>query len=303
MANVNSTPSANIESPNQKGVVKKYQSKKLINKNPPEINSGPSVKLEKKDKIEISDQAKKLADQNKVATKIAGHVATNAATGVIAGSLKSLVTDTDNEEENPPESPTLEKSEKIQAEKIADVKVAVTEPIKTKSKGTLKKPGVFFITGLETFSLSNDYDGLKKMAEAIPEARVYGWNQKNEVIEEVLKRAANQKIILVGHSFGGDTAVDIANELNSLKHGFKKVDLLVTLDSVGRNNDIIPQNVKSNLNFFGEKNSWLNDQPNVARNNNLTQVINELRHESHTDLDDSNDIQYKIMTEINALLS
>jgi len=46
----------------------------------------------------------------------------------------------------------------------------------------------------------------------------------------------------------------------------------------------------------------LNDGPNIARNNQVSEVINELRTESHTELDDHEDIQKKIFGSINQIL-
>jgi thioesterase domain-containing protein len=144
---------------------------------------------------------------------------------------------------------------------------------------------------------------MKDMAAHVKGARFYGWDQKSEIVKEISKRPMHQPVILVGHSLGGDTAVEIANELNTLEHSFRKVNLLATLDSFGFNNDIIPQNVERNLNFIGHKSLWLNDGPNIARNTHETEVINELRDEQHTELDDSEQIQYNILKEINQLLA
>ncbi|MBT3979776.1 MAG: hypothetical protein HOE90_00405 [Bacteriovoracaceae bacterium] len=181
--------------------------------------------------------------------------------------------------------------EKNEAKKIAKA---------IKKKGHIRKPAIFFIGGLETFS--GGYGGIKKMAESVPGARYYSWDQKDEMIAEIDKRHVSQPVVLVGHSYGGDTAFEMAEELNTLDHNFRQVNLMVTLDSVGGENDIIPQNVRKNLNFFGEGNPLLNDGPHVARNNQLSDVINELRSEGHTELDDTKEIQYKILKEINLQL-
>lgn len=162
----------------------------------------------------------------------------------------------------------------------------------------INKPAIFFIGGFNFFSGSTN-DGMKEMAEHVRGARFYNWDQKNEMVKEISKRPAHQPVVLVGHSLGGDTAVEIADELNSIDYNFKKVNLLVTLDSFGLKNDIIPQNVGKNMNFIGHKSIFLNDGPNIAKDANETLVINELRDEQHTELDDSEQIQYKILNEIN----
>lgn len=166
----------------------------------------------------------------------------------------------------------------------------------------LKKPGIFFLRGLKVLGISTDYSGVEDLADAVKGARMYDYDQVDDVLWEIEKRHFSQPIILIGHSLGADSAVEIANKLNTLDYNFRKVDLLVTLDSVGANNDIIPQNVSKNLNYFGE-NSWLlNDGPNIARDVDQTTVINELRPEDHDELDDARDIQYDIINHIRDIL-
>jgi hypothetical protein len=191
----------------------------------------------------------------------------------------------------------LKKEEKL--EKIKEVKKVNLQ----KTKGTSKKPGVFFIGGFQLFSSSLLGDGVKDMSNAMKGAEYFDWDQKSDILEEISKRHPSTPIVLVGHSLGGDTAVEIANELNSLENQFRKVDLLVTLDSFGFNNDIISQNVEKNLNFISDEKSFLNDGPNIARNNDMSNVINELRNEGHTGLDDSEEIQLKIFDAISDVIT
>ncbi len=166
----------------------------------------------------------------------------------------------------------------------------------------IKKPALIFIEGFSAFGLSNG-DGIKDMADNLPGSKRFDWNEQDKIIEEIKKHAPDQPVVLVGHSFGGDTAVEIANTLNSLKNGFRSVDLLVSIDSVGMNNTIIPMNVKRNLNFFGEGElPFVHGNPNVARNTDYTDVQNELRSEAHSKMDDSDEVQFKIFEEINYVL-
>ncbi len=162
----------------------------------------------------------------------------------------------------------------------------------------IKKPAVIFIEGFSLFGISNG-DGIKDMAENFPGAKRFSWDEKAQIVNEIKKHTQDQPIVLVGHSFGGDTAVEIADELNSAKNGFRTIDLLVSLDSVGLKNNIMPINVKRNLNFFQEGIvPFLNGSPNIARNTKETEVINELRSELHSKIEDSNEVQYKIFEEI-----
>jgi hypothetical protein len=142
------------------------------------------------------------------------------------------------------------------------------------------------------------------MADNLPGAKRFSWNEQDKIIDEIKKHAPDQPIVLVGHSFGGDTAVEIANTLNSVKNGFRGIDLLVSIDSVGMNNNIIPINVKRNLNFIGEGEiPFLHGSPDVARNTDYTEVVNELRNELHSKVDDSDEVQFKIFESINEVLN
>ncbi len=166
-------------------------------------------------------------------------------------------------------------------------------------EGTLKKPAIIFIKGLDILSSpsksESGYAGVGRLAESVKGSRIYGWDQKDEIIKEIKKVALNQPVVLVGHSFGGDTAVEIADALDSLEHGFRPVDLLVTMDSVGFKNDVIPQNVRKHLNIFGETSLFLNDGPHVARRHEMTDVKNILSPLDHMDLDDDKGNQYEIV--------
>jgi esterase/lipase len=179
-----------------------------------------------------------------------------------------------------------------------------TSALEADKRGTIKKPGIFFIPGMEIFSNSSSgrYDGMRKMAESIVGARIYGWDQKDEILKEIKKLHVDQPVIIVGHSLGGDTAHEIAEELNEVDNGFRKIDLLVTIDSVGIDNNIVPANVKRNLNIFGEKDFLFNDGPHAPRDAQKTKVMNIIRPEAHTVLDDTKDVQRDIINSIQEIL-
>jgi hypothetical protein len=200
-----------------------------------------------------------------------------------------------------------EAKEVVDAAEKADKAEKIREmaELEDAEKGSVFKPGIFFLGGLEMFSvdmLTGSYEGMQKMAEFVEGGRYYGWDQKSDIIEQINLRDKREPIILVGHSLGGDTAVEIANELNSLEHGFRKVDLLFTIDSVGLNNDIIPSNVKKNIHYFSDEDYLLNDGPNWPKNEVKTKVENHLLTVDHTDLDDNLDIQSHLLAEIDRLV-
>ncbi len=170
-----------------------------------------------------------------------------------------------------------------------------------------KGPGIYFVSGFDWFgagSVKGNYDGIEDMSKAIGDAQKYSWDEQGKILEDIKNRDPKESIVLVGHSFGGDSVVEIANELNSLEYGFREIDLLVTLDSVGFNNDIVPQNVKKNLNYLAQgPYDFLNDGPNIAKDFERTEVKNVLTEMVHSDLDDSEEIQFKILKEINLIVS
>ena len=174
--------------------------------------------------------------------------------------------------------------------------------IHRKKFGDLKTPAIYFVSGFDWFgasSVKGNYDGIRDMSKAIEGAKHFSWDEIDEILDDIKKHEPNQPLILVGHSFGGDGVVDIANQLNTIDNGFRKVDLMVTLDSVGLDNDLIPQNVSKNLNFMAQgPYSFLNDGPNVAVNYETTLVSNFLRHEEHAQLDDTISVQVKILDAI-----
>lgn len=185
-------------------------------------------------------------------------------------------------------------------------KVVEVKPPEAKD-GSIKKPAIYFIKGLDVFSSpiksESGYAGLGRIAESIEGSRLYGWDQKEEIMKDIRKIHKDYPVILVGHSLGGDTAIEIADELDSLNQNFRKVDLLVTIDAVGFSHDIIPQNVQKHLNVFGESSFVLNDGPHVARREEKTDVRNILSPLDHTDIDDDREIQYEVVNLIQEALS
>ena len=166
----------------------------------------------------------------------------------------------------------------------------------------IKKPAVIFIEGFSAFGISNG-DGIKERAENYPGAKKFDWTEHETIINEIKKHAPNQPVVLVGHSFGGDTAIEVANELNHIKNGFRTIDLLVSIDAVGMNKSIIPINVKNNLNFFGEGLiPFVHGDPTIARNTKYTDVTNELRPDMHSKMEDSPEVQFQIFEKINEVL-
>lgn len=251
-----------------------------------------SAAVAPKDTTDISKNAKALNQQEPPTTETPSSSETNSHTAETAAKASSSATDVAKAIAKVPVLPiTVPKTESKIEKKLADLPKERTHYI--------KKPAVIFIEGFSAFGISNG-DGIKDMADNFPGAQRFDWTDKDKIIDEIKKHALDQPVVLVGHSFGGDTAVEIANELNSAKNSFRDINLLITLDSVGFNNSIIPMNVKRNLNFFQEGTiPFLHGNANVARNTDYTEIINELRNELHSRIDDSPEVQYKIFENIN----
>lgn len=217
-----------------------------------------------------------------------------------ANSIESTAKNVANTIAKMPVLPIVVPKESKDMKKMED---KLSDPHVPAKMSFLKKPAVIFIEGFSAFGISNG-DGVKDMADNLPGAKRFSWDEQDKIIEEIKKHAPDQPVVLVGHSFGGDTAVEIANALNNVKNGFRAIDLLVSIDSVGMNHNIIPMNVKRNLNFFGEGGvPFIHGEPNVARNVDYTDVLNELRPEGHSEMDDSQEVQFKIFESINEVLA
>lgn len=176
-------------------------------------------------------------------------------------------------------------------------------PIKSAAQAALvNKPGIFFVKGFSINPFSGNDEGLGAMMENVPSSELFSWSDADKLIEAINTRPHAQPIILVGHGMGSDTIVDVANRLNAVEHGFRRVDLLVTMDSIGTDNDIIPQNVKENFNVISDADVLFNDGPNIARNKSMTKVANELRPESHNELEVSPEVQFMVYEKINRSL-
>jgi hypothetical protein len=203
-----------------------------------------------------------------------------------------------------PKAPTKE----IPKEEIKETVLKKADQVKAPEvkEGSIKRPAIFFIKGLDIFSSplksEGGYAGLGRIAEAVEGSRMYGWDQRDEILKEIKKIHRDYPVVLVGHSLGGDTAIEIAEELDSLKENFRGVDLLITIDAVGFSHDIIPQNVKKHLNVFGETSAFLNDGPHVARREEKTNVRNILSPLDHTEIDDDKEVQYEVINLIQETL-
>ncbi len=256
-------------------------------------NTAGEVKARGKD-ADISERAKKLANKDNL--KKNGQE--------IVGAGKKILEEAKDVAKSTLKSPGLLDNFLGLAKDDEGDKPEVTKVKEVDTKGLrppVREPAIFFIRGFELIGL-NDGGELKTMADNIPGAEYFSWQDEDKMIEEIKRRPMDKPVVLVGHGMGADSAVNIAQKLNKAEHGFRRVDLLVTMNSFGFDNDIIPQNVGKNLNFISDETSLFNDGPNIARKADLTQVMNELRTEGHDEIVDSSEVQFKIFNGINDIL-
>ncbi|MCI5133555.1 MAG: hypothetical protein D3920_00495 [Candidatus Electrothrix sp. AW2] len=127
-----------------------------------------------------------------------------------------------------------------------------------------------------------------------------------EYIEQYISKDKNNKqtgkIVIYGYSWGGDSAVELAEKLKAKNYN---IDLLFTVDAsagplgyLNARQTIIPDNVKTNLNFYMKpryyKKEWVFylGQPHKALNPNKTKVVNKACDvSSHTDMDEYTEIR------------
>jgi len=260
--------------------------KDALAKTKPTTDTSAVSQAKPKGLSEIKDKVEAKVHETGEAGK---HLLTQAGTSIVRG-LTSLVT---------PSLPSVGVEVNEAPAQISEVKDAA--PAKSGRK-LVDKPGIFFVKGFSLNPFEAENSGLGEMATNIPTAQTYKWDNKSEIIEAIKSRPHGQPIILVGHGMGGDTVVDVARELNSVEHGFRTIDLMVTLDSIGTDNDIIPQNVKDNYNLISDQDFFFNDGPNVARKKEMTHVSNELRTENHNELETSPEVQFLVYDKINTTL-
>jgi hypothetical protein len=78
------------------------------------------------------------------------------------------------------------------------------------------------------------------------------------------------RLILYGQSFGGAAVVKFANELNHLKI---PVLLTIQIDSVGRQDDVLPENVRAAANLFQRNGIFIRGEPEIRGQNPATTRI------------------------------
>ena len=113
-----------------------------------------------------------------------------------------------------------------------------------------------------------------------------GHREGNQAVAAILTAVrANpiEPVIVVGHSFGADTAIEIAQEL---ERNSVCVDLLIQIDSVGIGDEVLPANVKRGVNLFvAGKESWLSQAQGTEHVEGSENIA--IYGSTHTDIDEN----------------
>ncbi len=99
-------------------------------------------------------------------------------------------------------------------------------------------------------------------------------NQDEKLDEE---ECAAARIILYGHSFGGAAVVKLARELEQMG---VPVLLTVQVDSIGRDDALIPPNVRRAANLFQRHAIFLSGEPEIrAQDPQKTQIVGNFKYD------------------------
>lgn len=119
-----------------------------------------------------------------------------------------------------------------------------------------------------------------EIATSIPGKEVlrkHNWQKSFvKMIQKAVKNDPTEPVVIVGHSWGGDSAIEIAKKLK--KKGIC-VDLLIQIDSVGWGDSKLPSNVRQGLNLYQTDDRPRGEHP-VRGSLNI-----RLDDSSHTDID------------------
>ncbi|MET3537268.1 DUF6443 domain-containing protein [Chryseobacterium limigenitum] len=114
-------------------------------------------------------------------------------------------------------------------------------------------------------------------------------NTKNDILKSISsfrKQSPKGKLIMAGHSRGADNLIELVNE-----HSDIKVDLLFTLDIADTyDDDEIPSNVKSAVNYYNKNDGFLGSsiggEDIEAKDPSKTNILNVPVNATHTEIDD-----------------
>ena len=143
---------------------------------------------------------------------------------------------------------------------------------------------------------SGDNIGMEQIRQRLLQegviARRFGHSQQRSAVNFLRSHADSADIVLIGHSFGADSTIEVAERLRA--QGLT-VSRLVQIDTVGVGDDLLPANVESGLNFFQTTGFFFErGEPSVGGSTNVNAEILlgvDPADLSHTDIDNIQEIQ------------
>ncbi|NES70143.1 MAG: PEP-CTERM sorting domain-containing protein [Okeania sp. SIO2D1] len=131
-------------------------------------------------------------------------------------------------------------------------------------------------------------------------SKVFAWTDANEALDFINGFDDLCCLVVIGHSFGGDTAIDdFASDL--LLPANQMVDLLIQIDSVGIGDEQLPNNVKNGINYYQISEGIFEPQgaQNVmgSMNINVEQLFTG-KSITHTSIDDNPHLHKQIIKDI-----
>lgn len=170
------------------------------------------------------------------------------------------------------------------------------DPLFWTSTVSPRKNVVALFTG---FSGNDDSSGMEQIrqrlvqnSDDVLEARRFGHSQQQAAVNFLRENATSSDIVLIGHSLGGDSVIEVAERLQSENISVSKV---VQIDSIGVGDDLLPGNVTSGLNYFQTSGALRGENPVGGSTNINAPVHFGVPQISHTDIDNHSGVQTEIV--------
>lgn len=152
-------------------------------------------------------------------------------------------------------------------------------------------------------SINPDQTGIEKLCQHLLDrstssrvivAKRFGHSEQSAAISFLNSPSfSSAEKILIGHSWGGDSAIEVANSIDGGSGSFSK---LVQIDSVGIGDDKKPANVASGLNYFqSSTNGDLQGEKYVEGSINIDAEKHFGKQLTHTGIDDDPGVQTEII--------
>ncbi|WP_148215779.1 hypothetical protein [Acaryochloris marina] len=175
-----------------------------------------------------------------------------------------------------------------------------------------KRTVVVLFDGLfaELRSSSSNSNGIEKLNIALRNnfnsglkisisSKVFQHHENEEAYRYIKSFSDIGKLVIIGYSLGGRSAIKLSKEL--LLPEDQIIDLLIQIDSVKANNNTLPTNVTSGINYYQESTDFLEPQGvremSGSRNINVETLLSDTTI-THQNIDDNQYLMQIIIKEI-----